>query len=303
MATGSAAKSEAVEGVSISALLRRFSSHWPLVLGLLIMAVPTCLMLARNTWASDLGAHGPIVLVTGIWLLSRCWNEMSARATAPLPLLLLLLLGAALAIYAFGRAYDFMSLEAFGLYLTSIAMLYHLFGLGGLRVAAFPLVYLAFIVPLPGWVLDYATSPLREFVSYVATNGLRLLNYPIVHQGVAIYIAQYQLLVEDACSGMNSIVGLTAIALFYVYVMGNKGWARAVVLLAMVLPVAILVNLLRVTALILLTYYAGDGVAQGFMHVTTGIVLFGAGLLLMFAIDSLLSVIFGRASAKGTSDA
>ena len=55
----------------------------------------------------------------------------------------------------------------------------------------------------------------------------------------------------------------------------------------LIIPVAIAVNILRVTALILITYYFGNEAAQGFLHVTTGIVLFGLAILLIFGFDKL----------------
>ncbi|MGD9812246.1 MAG: exosortase V [Sphingobium sp.] len=285
--------------ISVRKLFSGLAGQWPLLLGLAFMAIPTIASLARQTWASDLGAHGPIVLATGLWLISRAWPKMQEGRTHPSGFLLVAGYGVALAAYIFGRAYDFISIETFGLYLAGAMTVYSLVGWGGVRVALFPLIYLAFIVPLPGWVLDQITSPLRMFVSYVATEGLRWLGYPIIREGVAIYIAQYQLLVEDACSGMNSIVGLTAIALFYVHVMGRERGRYVPFLLLMIIPIAIVVNLLRVVILILLTYYAGDGVAQGFMHMTTGIVLFVVALFLMFALDMVLRFLFG---GRGETD-
>ncbi len=287
-----------VESGSIRFFLKGLAAQWPLLLGLLAMAVPTCMMLARDVWSGEIGGHGPIVIATGLWLLSRCWEEMRARSTEPASAMLWLLVGTALLIYMFGRAFDFASLEVLGLYLAGVSMLYSLFGWGGIRVALFPLIYLAFIIPPPGWVMDQLTAPLRTFVSYVATTGLQWLGYPIVREGVAIYIAQYQLLVEDACSGMNSIVGLTAIALFYVYVMDRAHWRYATLLVVMMIPIAILVNLMRVVTLILLTYYAGDGVAQGFMHLTTGMVLFVVALALMFLLDMTLRFLFWRTEGE-----
>ena len=285
---------------SVRSLFRVVATHWALLAGLLVLAIPTFGSLARQTWSSDLGAHGPIVLATGLWLLSRCRKRMIAQRTVPASGILFLMLAVSLALYIFGRAYDFLFLEGAGFYLIALTMLYSLVGAGGLRVAAFPLVYLAFIVPLPGWVIAQLTVPLRNFVSFVATEGLQHLGYPIIRHGVALYIAQYQLLVEDACAGMNSIVGLTAITLFYIYVMDRTRSGYALFLLLLVIPIAIFVNLLRVVALILITYYAGDGVAQGFMHVTTGIVLFGVALVVMFLVDMTLGAAFRRSGRAPT---
>jgi exosortase len=107
--------------------------------------------------------------------------------------------------------------------------------------------------------------------------------------GVTIYIAQYQLLVEDACAGLNSLISLTAVGLFYIYLMHNASWRYSALLLMLLLPIAIAANVVRVIILVLLTYYAGNEVAQGYLHDFAGIVTFVSALLLIFGIDKLLT--------------
>ena len=268
-------------------------SHWPLWAGFLVMLVPTLAGLGREVWSMEIGAHGPIVLATGLWLISQCLPDMRARQTASRSILIALILILALPLYIFGRAYDFISLEAAGVYIVMLALAYRLAGWPALRHNIFPFLYLGFLVPPPGWLIDQATSPLREFVSTAATALLQPFGYPIQREGITLFIGSYQMLVEDACAGMNSIVGLTAITLFYIYLLHKASWRYSLLLVALIIPVAVLVNIIRVIALILLTYYAGDGVAQGFLHVTTGIVLFTLALGAMFGIDWLLQRILG----------
>ena len=242
----------------------------------------------------EIGAHGPIVLATGLWLITQCLPDMRARQAPALSLPIILALATALPIYVFGRAYDFISLEAAGVYCAMLAMAYRLVGWRALRYNIFPFLYLGFLVPPPGWLIDQATAPLRMFVSTAATALLQPFGYPIQREGITLFIGSYQMLVEDACAGMNSIVGLTAITLFYIYLLHKASWRYSLLLVALIIPVAILVNIIRVIALILLTYYAGDGVAQGFLHVTTGIVLFTLALAAMFGIDWVLQRILGN---------
>lgn len=273
-----------------AALLR----HWPLWAGFLILLVPTLGGLGREVWSMEIGAHGPIVLATGLWLITQCLPDMRARlapASGPVVALILVL---ALPIYAFGRAYDFISLEALGVYGAMLGLAYRLAGWPALRYNVFPFFYLGFLVPPPGWLIDQATAPLRTLVSTVATGLLEPLGYPILREGVTLFVGSYQLLVEDACAGMNSIVGLTAITLFYIYLLHRASWRYALLLVSLIIPVAIIVNILRVITLILLTHYYGDGVAQGFLHVTTGIMLFTVALAAMFGLDWLLQRLLGR---------
>lgn len=270
---------------------------FPLLAGFLVLAVPTIISLGRQTWSTELGAHGPIVVATGLWLLHHEGLSFAkARAAAPWPMLLIALVPA-FGLYAFGRAYDFISLEVFSLYAIMIIFMVRLFGVRDVWKLAFPLLYLAFVIPLPGWLLDNVTAPLRLFVSQAAEWLTAMLGYPVARQGVALVVAQYQLLVEDACAGMNSLVGLTAVSLFYIFMIRRASWRYALFLVLLILPVAVLVNIVRVLVLILITYHFGDEAAQGFLHGTTGMVLFALALLIIFGLDMVFWRIRQRIAA------
>ena len=276
------------------AAARPLGEHWPLLAGLAVIAVPMFITQGREVWTREIGAHGPIVLATGAWLM---WNRVPAMRAAggrraPAWLLALMIVPA-LAIYIFGRAYDFISLEALGVYVIGIAVALRLAGARGVAQNWFPFAYLAFLLPPPGWLIDRITSPLREFVSMVTTDGLRWCGVPISRDGVTLTVAQYQLLVEDACSGMNSLIGLTAVSLLYIYLMHRSSWRYSLLLIAFILPIAVLANILRISVLVLLTYHYGDAVAQGFLHVTAGMVLFTVALVLVFSLDTLLQKLLG----------
>ncbi|MFQ3664715.1 MAG: archaeosortase/exosortase family protein, partial [Sphingomonadaceae bacterium] len=129
------------------------------------------------------------------------------------------------------------------------------------------------------------------------------VGYPIVQVGVTLYIAQYQLLVEDACAGLNSIISLTAIGLFYIYLFHNASWRYALLLTALVLPIAIAANVVRVIILVLITYYLGDELAQGYLHDFAGIVTFVSALLFIFLIDGLLTPLRRWLSRSGHAQA
>ncbi len=281
-------------GASLSGF---FTRHWALVIAFALIAVPTLIRLAEQVWPLEIGAHGPIVLATGAWLLFHVRGELLANASRPPMALVAALFAVAFSIYVFGRAYDLLALEAGGLYLFFIASAVLLLGLRPLRKDMFPFIYPAFLIPPPGWVLDQLTFPLQRFVSWVSTEGLAQLGYPIAREGVIIFIAQYQLLVEDACSGMNSLIGLSAVMLFYIYIIHRASLLYAGTLALAILPIAIFANVVRVIALILLTYYFGDEVAQGFMHVTTGVVLFAFALALTILLDSALRRVLARRRA------
>jgi exosortase len=270
---------------------------WPLVIGLAALGVPAALSLSGETWSSDAGAHGPLVIATAVWLLWRERSELQARGHPGNFWIICFALMLALGMYIAGEAFDFITLEALGLYIVALAMFCFLFGAKELARNWFIFVYLLFAVPPPRSWLDMATFPLKQFVSSSAVALLQLCDLPVSHQGVVIYAGQYQFLVEDACSGLNSILGLIAISLLYIYLARRSSWRYAAGLAALTVPVAIVANIIRIILLILLTLWAGDAVAQGFMHFAAGIVLFVIALGLIFLIDFGLSSFFSSRRA------
>ena len=263
--------------------------HWVLLVGLLAMALPTLVALARGPWSTEAGVHGPIVLATGGWLIARRLPEIRALMRPGRFGLVCAGLAVALPAYAFGRAFDFISIEVAALLLAFVSVGYHYFGAGVIRMLWFPIFYMGFLIPIPGWILDVVTQPLKLLVSEVVTNGLALLGYPVARVGVTIYVASYQLLVEDACAGLNSLVSLAAIGLFYVYMLRGSNLRYSILLLILVVPIAVAANMIRVAALVLITYYFGNAAAQGYLHNFAGMVTFTSALLFIFLVDKLLT--------------
>lgn len=259
----------------------------PLVLVGVVFAAPTLYRLGVQVWSQEFGAHGPIVLATGAWLLWRRIPDMLAEAKPGPGLLTAVIVLASLPLYVGGRAYDLLSLEAAGVYGFGLAILHDRFGVRTLLRNWFPIFYLGLLLPVPGWMLDQFTAPLKLLVSVMSAGVVEPMGIPIVREGVTMTVGPYQLLVEDACSGLNSLIGLIAITMFYIYLLRDAGWRYSLFLVCLIIPVAIVANVLRIVTLILLTYFFGDAVGQGFLHVTAGLFLFALSLLLMFLIDSI----------------
>ncbi len=277
----------------------QISAHWLLLLGFVVTVVPTIAALGAGPWSTEAGVHGPLVVATGIWLVIRRLPQIRELARPGNLGIALALIVPAVAAYIFGRAYDFISVEVAALLLALFAVAYAYVGGAVMRLMWFPIFYLGFVIPLPGWVLDQVTAPLKILVSQVVTGGLGALGYPVARVGVTIFVAQYQLLVEDACAGLNSLISLSAIGLFYVYILRNTNWRYSLLLLALLIPIAIAANCVRVAALVLLTYYFGDAVAQGYLHEGAGLVTFTSALLLLFLVDSLLTPVRNRLARPG----
>ena len=265
-----------------------------LAIGLAALVGPTMFEVAKVSWSTEQGGHGPIVLVTGIWLM---WRELTTAKPVARPGKLttgLLLLAPLVAIFIVARITGVLEIEGFAMYGALIVGAYLLFGGAVLRTIWFPLVYLAFTLPPPDTVVAAVTQPIKIRISAWAVSLLHAAGYPVASSGVTIQIGQYQLLVAAACAGLNSIVTLGALCLFYVYLRHRSNFTAFVVVSLAAIPVAMFSNFVRVIVLVLVTYYLGEAAAQGFVHDFAGLLMFAVALLTIFAIDQIATPLYSR---------
>jgi len=246
----------------------------PLLIGFFALVVPTMMGIAEVSWSTDQGAHGPIVLAIGVWLVARAWPGMTAQAVPGNAWVGGLLLAAALVAYLAARVIGSIVIESAMMYVALVAALYLFVGFAAMREAWFPIAYLLFVLPPPGSWVAAATQPLRLEISQRAVDVLAALGYAVARSGLLIYVDQYVLEVKAACGGLNSMISLTAIGLFYAYILHNANVRYTVLLFFVTIAMAIAANFVRVLALVLITHYLGDRAAQGFLHEFAGLTMF-----------------------------
>ena len=265
-----------------------------LTVGIALFSIPTFAFVVQEYWSREDGAHGPIVLFTGMWLIWRQWGDAIPSREMPKGAKVWVSLAVFLILQVIARITQIVELEGFLMYGALLTVLYAFVGGEVLRRLWFPLFYLAFVFPPPETLVAAVTVPMKMWLSVAAIRFLDLFGYPIGGEGVRIFIGQYELLVAAACAGINSIISLSAISLFYIYVRHQAEWRYAAFLVLFIVPVALLANFVRVLILILLTYYAGEAAAQGFLHNFAGIVMFAVALASVFALDSVLKPLWNR---------
>lgn len=267
------------------------NSWWlwlPVAIGLAAICLPSFIGLAQTTWDTEENGHGPIILMIVIWLLWQKRDVLISGIAKPSPVLGWTTLVLALLVFIIGRSQAINTLEVGALIPMLIGVLLLMRGWATVRALWFPLLFMCFMVPLPGLVVEIITGALKAQVSLVAENLLYSAGYPIARNGVILSIGQYKLLVADACSGLNSMFSLSALGLLYLYMMNYRSWLHIGLMLLAILPIAFIANVIRVIILVLITYYFGDEAGQGFAHMAAGMVLFVIALLLLLGFDGLL---------------
>jgi exosortase B len=259
-----------------------------LVVGLLALYMPTALRLVDQVWMTAEQGHGPLILALCAWMGWQRRARLAVLPDTPNRWLGFSLLALSLAAYVLGHSQGILGLEAASQIGVLAALLLCFKGLAGLRVMALPLVFLLFTVPLPGILVQTLTLPLKVAVSASAEWLLHAVGYPVARLGVVLQIGQYQLLVADACAGLNSIFTLEALGFLWMSLRPRSTPARDALLALAILPISFVANVVRVMVLVLVTYHLGDAAGQGFAHEFSGIVLFVAAVLMMVAAEAVI---------------
>jgi exosortase len=262
---------------------------WPLVIGVVAVLSVTAVRFSTTVWQQNEYEHGPLLMLMALaalyWHRAELLESTEPKGQA-IPGLLLAL-GATL--FVVGARIDLGVMEAEGAVPILAGALW---AVGGRRLVAkmwLPILFLVIAAPIPPLVLGAVTDLLKQGVSAVAESVLAMLGYPVARGGVVITVGQYQLLVADACSGMNSIFSLGAVGLLYLDLFPPASRIDALILALCIVPFAILANTVRVMLLILITYHFGDAAGQGFIHSTAGLVMFVVALGALALLGHLLA--------------
>jgi exosortase len=184
--------------------------------------------------------------------------------------------------------------------LTLIGLVLLLFGKQVARILAFPLLFLFLMVPLPQSLVNVVAFPLQLIAADAATGILYLLRIPALREGNIIHLATTQLFVEEACSGLRSLMALVTLGVIFAYFF-RKTLAERVIIVASAIPIAILVNTFRVALTGVLTHHIGQEAAGGWIHQTEGMFTFAIAMLILLTEAWILQKIWPRRWRARTS--
>lgn len=199
-----------------------------------------------------------------------------------------------LIVYIAGQLYPVVLLEVWGLFIMASGLVMSLAPKKYIKSAVFILVAGTVMVVM-GRIAPYMlSSELAKGLASVSSRVLSSTLFPVTSNGVTLYFGPYSAEVAHACSGMNSIFSLLALSVIYLREGIQRQWWHIVVLIALVIPVAVFTNLLRVMILVLITWYFGNRYAQGIYHDFTGIAVFVMALALLAFIDQVMFKIYKK---------
>jgi exosortase len=218
--------------------------------GLLLVAIygPMLQETSHYWFQNDNFAHGMFIVPLSVGLLWLQRSQIAAATTAPTARgLLWLAIGLLIGVFSYLMRVKFIGIWTVIPTLAGTILVLH--GPELWEIARFPICFLFWAGPLPSVVY----SPISQWVQTISTRGaaelMITLGYTLMRNGNQIQIPGYALEVADACSGFKKLIALTAFALLYGYIYPISPLKRLILVLC-ALPIALVANVLRVSALV-----------------------------------------------------
>jgi len=263
---------------------------WALVA---ILYSPVVYQLYRSRWEIIDYTHAYFILPVSLFLAWRKRKELMAIIAKAKPagtgFLFPAFLLAGILLFILGWRNEYLSLTAGSMIPVLIGLIGFLYGPKAVRTLAFPIAYLALMIPPPLGILDAITLPMRYGISAVAGGILKSFHYPVMRQGLLLYIGNQEIFMGAPCSGFRSLITMLSLGLAYIHILKETRKNKFIILLSVV-PMALFGNLLRVLSLCLVTYYFGQETGQGFFHDFSGIIVFVIMILGLLGIEAYLKM-------------
>jgi exosortase len=274
--------------------------HEPLLwLGVGAAFVPAVLALAERWASAEYYQHGFLVP-----LVSIATAHPRLRGIGP-PVRWapgLAALAGALAVYAVGVLMASVPLQGLALVGAVTALVARAWGPSGVRRLAFPLGFLLFMVPLPETWVNPVIVGLQMLASAGAVEVLQALGASVLREGNVIRLPGGEsLFVAEACSGITSLLSLIPIGVLLAR-FGQRGVWRRALLVASVVPAALLGNAVRVILTVWLAQsYGAQRATSGALHESAGLLTSAFAVLLVMAFGALLARTAPRSSSSGAA--
>jgi exosortase len=237
-------------------------------------------LLIKDWWTSPEAGHGLLLAPVAIWLAWRTGIAPDAKPNRALGVTLLVI--AVLVRCASGLAAELFTMRG-SMVLALIGLTVYQLGVKQVIRWWLPFVLVCLSIPLPELITQALALPLQFKASQMGAALLEMRNVPVRLAGNVIQLPGRELFVTEACSGLRSLTALVSMAVLMGALLLRTPVAR-VVLLLLAIPVAVVINGVRVFLTGFLVFYVSPELGEGFMHKTEGWLLFLVSLAILGAV-------------------
>jgi exosortase len=249
--------------------------------GFIVLYVPMFMDFAFLFWAKDEGAHTPILLAGigyGYWRLRASFHWVPDNKDVSFAFLQF---SVGWALYGLGVVQSFYQLQGLSLLPVVAGLTTLAGGRRALRKCWQLNLLLVMTIPLPASLAEAILIKLRLALTASVTDMFAWFGYPVARHGVSITIGFYELRVANACAGLRSMLSLLAIGGLYLILQPLRRPVSTIIFLSTIIPLALAANFMRVSFLVLITYYFGSS-SQMLIHDLAAYVEVGVAIFLFF---------------------
>lgn len=234
-------------------------------------------LLVRDWWTSPEAGHGLLLAPVAIWLAWRSGIAPDAKPNRTVGITVLVI--AVLVRCAAGLAAELFTMRG-SMVLALVGLTAYQFGARQVIRWWLPFALICLSIPLPELITQALALPLQFKASQMGAALLEMRNVPVRLAGNVIQLPGRELFVTEACSGLRSLTALISMAVLMGALLLRTPAAR-IALLLLAIPVAVLINGVRVFLTGFLVYYVSPALGEGFMHKTEGWLLFLVSLVVL----------------------
>lgn len=209
------------------------------------------------------------------------------------------LLAIGLGLLALGQLGSLLSPLRAGYVFSLMGFVLLFLGAEVFRLLLFPMCFLLLMVPLPQSLVNVVAFPLQLIAAKWAVSALQMIGVPVLLEGNIIHLASGDLFVAEACSGLRSLMALMTLGVVFAHFFRRDSLLQQLILIASTVPIAILVNALRVAVTGFLAHQYGHETAGGVIHDFQGLITFSLAFLLLLFESRLLSRLLDSRALSG----
>lgn len=211
------------------------------------------------------------------------WIKRSSLANAPVRysfLGLILLIFSAL-FYIFALMTQVHTIISLSMLMTVVGATVYLYGLNGVKILSTPLLLLAMLIPVPSQLYIQATFPLQLKATQISKILIQWIGVPVFREGNILTIPDMSFEVVEACSGLRSMITLLTLGIIMGYFFLIKKVSK-LVLVAACLPTAVLLNVIRISSMVLIFHFFKVDATEGTLHTIMGVSVFFIAILIIY---------------------
>jgi exosortase len=236
-----------------------------------------------SDWSSDPNfSHGFLIPFVALYMVWYKKDEITQLDCNPSNTgLLIVFLG--MALHVAGNIGSELFTMRFSMIVTLAGIIVYLYGWPVLRTVLVPVAYLIMMIPIPAIIWNKIAFPLQLFSAGLSSRAIALLGIPVFREGNILHLANTSLEVIDACSGLRSLTSLLALTGAFAFLAPLRTTEKWILFFSAI-PIAVAVNVIRLTITGAMAAWISPDTAHGFLHDMSGLIIFGAALLLVYIV-------------------